>query len=79
LIGEASVFLGAGRAKKSDSIDHSVGIVINRKVGDYIEKGDLMYTIYANSKEKVEETKRYLSDAIIIEDKKIHPLPLFYE
>ena len=78
LIGEASVLLGAGRAKKSDSIDHSVGFVINLKVGDYIEEGALMYTIYANSKEKIEETKRYLYDAIIIKDEKIHPLPLFY-
>jgi len=79
LIGEASVLLGAGRAKKSDSVDHSVGIVINRKVGDYIEEGDLLYTIFANSKEKAEESKRYLSDAIIIQDEKIDPLPLFYK
>ena len=79
LIGEASVILGAGRAKKSDRIDHSVGFVIDRKVGDYIEEGGLIYTIYANSKEKVEETKRYLNGAIIIQDEKINPLPLFYE
>jgi pyrimidine-nucleoside phosphorylase len=79
LIGEASVLLGAGRAKKSDCIDHSVGIVVHQKVGDYIEEGDFIYTIYANSKEKSEETKRYLYDAIIIQNEKISPLPLFYK
>jgi pyrimidine-nucleoside phosphorylase len=79
MIGEASVILGAGRAKKGDSIDHSVGIVIHRKIGDYVESGDPIYTLYANNQGKAEETKRYLFDAIIIQDEKISPLPLFYE
>lgn len=79
LIGEASVFLGAGRAKKGDSIDHSVGLIIHRKVGDYVEKGDPLYTIYASSKQKVEETRQYLIDAITIQKEKYPPLPLFYD
>jgi len=79
LIGEASVILGAGRAKKSDTIDHSVGIVIHKKVGDFIEAGDFMYTIYASSKEKSEEAELFLHDAIIIQDEETPPLPLFYE
>ncbi|MFH2038935.1 MAG: thymidine phosphorylase [Chloroflexota bacterium] len=78
LIGEASVLLGAGRSKKGDSIDHSVGFVIHCKIGDHVKKSDPLYTIYANSEEKAEETKRYLNDAIIIKNEKVPPLPLFY-
>ena len=79
LIGEASVILGAGRAKKDERIDHSVGIVIHCKIGDQIEKGDPIYTLYANSQEKANETKRFLKDAITIQNRKVPPLPLFYD
>lgn len=79
LIGEASVLLGAGRKKKDDSIDHSVGIVVHRKVGDFVEKGDAIYTLYASSQEQVKEVKQYLLDAFIIQNENIPPLPLFYE
>ena len=78
LIGEASVLLGAGRSKKSDPIDHSVGIVVNLKVGDSIKAGEPMFTIHANNEIKMEETKRYLRNAIIIQEESVKPLPLFY-
>ena len=78
LIGEASVLLGAGRSKKSDPIDHSVGIVVNLKVGDSIRAGEPMYTIHANNEIKMEETKSYLRNAIIIQEESVQPLPLFY-
>src|ERR1044071_2891671 len=38
-VGEAAVALGAGRARKSDPIDHAVGFIIPHKVGDLVEKG----------------------------------------
>lgn len=47
-IGNAAMQIGAGRAKKDDLIDHSVGIVLNKKVGDYVNKGDVIAKIYAN-------------------------------
>ena len=50
VIGEAAMNLGAGRAKLDDIIDHSVGIVLNKKVGDKLTKGDVIATIYANDK-----------------------------
>ncbi len=40
--------LGAGRIKKEDSIDMDVGIVLNKKIGDKIEKGETILTIYSN-------------------------------
>ena len=50
MIGEAAMNLGAGRAKLDDVIDHSVGIILRKKVGDKVVKGDLIATIYANEK-----------------------------
>ena len=54
-IGNIVCFLGGGRIKKEDEIDYDVGIILNKKVGDYVKKGDLLCTIFANSKEKLAE------------------------
>ena len=59
-IGIASVMLGAGRQKKEDNIDHSVGIILNKKVGDELHSGDLIATVYANGKNTNEALKRIL-------------------
>lgn len=79
LIGEASVLLGAGRARKEDMIDHTVGIVVHQKVGNYINNGDELYTIHAANPAQAEEAKSYLTDAIVIKKSMVQPLPLFYE
>ncbi len=48
-LGELSVSLGAGRRSKEDAIDYTVGIVINKEVGDIIKKNDLLATLYVNN------------------------------
>ena len=48
MIGEAAMNLGAGRATINDKIDHAVGIVLHKKVGDKVTKGESIATIYAN-------------------------------
>lgn len=50
-IGVAAMILGAGRATKEDDIDLSVGIMLNKKVGDRVEKGDSLVTLHANRKD----------------------------
>ncbi|MBQ9124201.1 MAG: pyrimidine-nucleoside phosphorylase [Acholeplasmatales bacterium] len=50
-IGNAAMKLGAGRAKITDKIDHSVGIILKQKVGDYVNNGDIIATIYANKED----------------------------
>ena len=52
IIGETSVALGAGKIKKEDKIDHAVGIVLNKKVSDKVEKGECLAYVYANDEEK---------------------------
>lgn len=51
-IGKLSCSLGAGRIKKDDKIDYSVGITLNKKVGNFVQKGDLIGYIHANDREK---------------------------
>lgn len=53
-IGTAAMVLGAGRATKESEIDLAVGIVLNKKVGDRVEKGESIATIYSNTEELAE-------------------------
>ncbi|MEZ0118586.1 UNVERIFIED_ORG: pyrimidine-nucleoside phosphorylase [Heyndrickxia coagulans] len=66
-IGVAAMMLGAGRATKEDKIDFAVGIVLRKKVGDRVEAGEPLATIYAN-REAVEEVKEKIYDNITISD-----------
>ncbi|MCM2989216.1 pyrimidine-nucleoside phosphorylase [Bacillus safensis] len=66
-IGVAAMILGAGRATKEDDIDLSVGIMLNKKVGDRVEKGDSLVTLHAN-REDVENVMEKIYDNIRIAD-----------
>lgn len=63
-VGKLACYLGAGRIRKEDKIDSSVGIVLNKKVGDKVTKNEILAYIHANSKEKLEEVKVNLGDII---------------
>lgn len=77
-IGKTAVLLGAGRSKKGESIDHSVGIVVHNKVGNWIESGDPLFTIHANDHMVFQEAKGKLLDAFSWSEEPVDPLPLFY-
>ncbi len=47
-LGRLSMELGAGRENKEDTIDYSAGIIVNKKINDYLNVGDVVYTIYTN-------------------------------
>lgn len=66
-IGVASMILGAGRATKEDVIDLAVGLVLHKKVGDKVEEGESILTIYSN-RDNVEDVKQKLYDNIFIAD-----------
>jgi pyrimidine-nucleoside phosphorylase len=78
-VGEASVTLGAGRAKKSDAVDHAVGVVIHHKVGDRVEKGQPLFTIHANDEKKGAEVREEVLAAHVLSETPVPPLPLFYD
>lgn len=77
-VGETAVELGAGRAKKSDAIDHAVGIVIHHKVGDFVEKGQPLFTVHANDAQKLENAHERIHKAHQWSQQPVQSLPLFY-
>ncbi|NLG05329.1 MAG: pyrimidine-nucleoside phosphorylase [Clostridia bacterium] len=59
-IGIASMLLGGGREKKDSVIDLSVGIILKKKIGDYVHKGDTIATLYGTSEHQLNEAKKCL-------------------
>ena len=77
-VGEAAVELGAGRARKSDQVDHAVGFVFHHKVGDRVEAGEALFSIHArNETHKAAICERVLN-AYQWSETICQPLPLFY-
>ena len=54
-VGKLSVYLGAGRMKKEDNIQKEVGFVFHKKVGDKVERGEVLGYIHSNEEEKAKE------------------------
>ena len=76
-IGIASMQLGGGRETLEDIIDMSAGIMLNKKVGDYVEKGELLCTLHTNKSEKeyapiIEDVKK--AYVIVKEEVKARPV-----
>lgn len=66
--------LGAGRERKTDPIDYSVGVYLNKKSGEEVHKGEILYTIYSNDPEKTKLAQKYCDEAFSInENKSSHP------
>ena len=53
-IGNAVMMLGGGRQKKGDSIDHSVGVIIKKKVGEQVKEGESLATVYINNTDNLD-------------------------
>jgi pyrimidine-nucleoside phosphorylase len=60
-LGTALAMLGGGREKKEDKIDHAVGLEFHKRIGDRVEKGDLLTTIHYNSDTKLAEAKALIT------------------
>ncbi|MBD7909995.1 pyrimidine-nucleoside phosphorylase [Clostridium cibarium] len=78
-VGIIAMELGAGRATKDSVIDLSVGIVLGKKRGEEVKEGEVLATVYANSKEKGERAVEKLLQEIVISDSYIETIPLIYE
>ena len=57
-IGMCSLLLGGGRETKESKIDLSVGLVLCKKVGDYVRRGDVLAVMHGNDRDKMEQAKR---------------------
>ena len=77
-IGEAAMKLGAGRATKDDVIDPTSGIVLNKKVGSFVKKNDVLCTIYTN-KEDYSSLLEEVKNSFKFSNEKVEVNPIIYE
>jgi pyrimidine-nucleoside phosphorylase len=77
-VGETAVDLGAGRAKKSDEIDHAVGIEVIHNVGDYVEKDQPVFIVHASDNDRLTAAGKQLLSGLSWSEAPVEPLPLFY-
>lgn len=66
--GIASMELGAGREKKEDPIDYSAGIVLRKKVGDFVRKGEVLASFYSSEESKCRTAEQTFTQALRIQD-----------
>lgn len=76
--GFSSLALGAGRNTAEDTIDYSAGIILNKKTGDFVNKGEVIATLYSNNKDLFAGAESILLKATEIEDAKPADEPLVY-
>ncbi len=74
-VGIASNYLGAGRKKKEDSIDYSVGIELIKKLGDKVSKGETVAKLYVSKVSEVEQALKLLNEAYVVDEKTPKLLP----
>lgn len=79
VIGRASVEIGAGRAVKGAAIDHSVGFVLHKKIGDRVALGESLATVHAASEEASQVAMRHVRSAFRIGGARVEPLPTVLE
>jgi pyrimidine-nucleoside phosphorylase len=77
-VGSAASLLGAGRMTKEDVIDPAVGIVIKKRLGDYVEKGEELAIFHVNDKKNFEEAVAKFKKAYTISKDQPDELPLIY-
>ncbi|WP_026675166.1 pyrimidine-nucleoside phosphorylase [Alkalihalobacterium bogoriense] len=77
-IGVAASILGAGRATKESNIDLAVGLVLKKKVGDAVKKGESLVTVHSNRKD-IQDVIEKIHHAYQITTNKVEPKPLVYD
>lgn len=71
--------IGAGRATKESEIDLAVGLVLNKKRSDKVNKGDVLAYIHSNNKNNIEKARKSILENITIEDNYELNIPLIYD
>ncbi len=70
-VGRAVQILGGGRETKTSIIDPYVGVIVNKKVGEYISNDTAVFTVFANDEVKLEEAERRLIESVCVSSVKI--------
>jgi pyrimidine-nucleoside phosphorylase len=77
-VGIASVALGAGRLKWEDPIDPKAGILLHKKCGDAVKKGETLMTLFTDNEDKTEEAMAKIKHAVGISAQKPQTEDLIY-
>ena len=77
-VGYSAMLLGAGRVKKEDEIDHSVGIWLKKRLCDYVGKGDIIAEFHVNDEKNFNAAVKRFLDAYVIGKEQPEELPLIY-
>lgn len=77
-IGMASLMSGAGRRLKDETIDYGAGIVVHKKLGDYVSEGEAIATLYTSSEERAEPVSQRILSAYSFSSEKPEDIPLIY-
>ncbi len=78
-IGNACVLLGGGRSKKEDTIDHSVGVELLKKVSDPVAVNDVLARVYYSKKSDLESALKIVESAYVLSEQAVEPLPIVLE
>lgn len=78
-IGKVACGLGAGRIRKEDGIDYSVGIILDKKVSDKVEQGEIIGYIYANNLQKLTIAKEQIKNIVKISSNQVKAKPIIFE
>ncbi|MGB9790702.1 MAG: thymidine phosphorylase [Thermotoga caldifontis] len=78
-IGIACVLLGGGRSKKEDTIDHSVGVELLKKVSDPVAVNDVLARVYYSKKSDLESALKIVESAYVLSEQAVEPLPIVLE
>ncbi|NLD20787.1 MAG: pyrimidine-nucleoside phosphorylase, partial [Clostridiales bacterium] len=78
-VGESSVMIGAGRAKKDDQIDPAVGIMVRVKIGDKVEVGQRMFDVHVEKESDFEIVFEKLKKAVEITNEPVEAPPYFWD
>ena len=71
MIGNISVYLGAGRIRKEDKIDPAAGIMMNQRIGDIVEVGQALAYIYTNDESKIDGAVKNMKNAFELDPKRV--------
>ncbi len=78
-VGETSLLLGAGRQTKEDALDMGAGVILHKKTGDRVAKGEPIATLYASEEVRLENAKKHFLSAVAYSDNQPVLPPLIYK
>jgi pyrimidine-nucleoside phosphorylase len=78
-IGFASIEMGAGRLKTTDRINPVAGLIAHKKIGDRVQKGDVLFTLLSDSQKGFDEAQKRLESSVLLSPKKTKKIKLVHK